>query len=291
MVMAASVFVPSVDAKKKPKPPKIAGMVYVESSQSFEDTRGALAAALDANPNLRRVADIDHQAAAAQIGQELGPNLVMFFGNPSIGTPLMQQNQLAGIDLPQRFHIVEVEGQVYVGFNDATYLAARHGLDAPQLDTIAAVLRALAETAAGPDTATATKNAARYSTNPGFITVTSDADIDTTWNRLLAAIDASPANPIFSLDHQRNAATVGLELRPTRLLVFGSAAIGTPLMQDEATVGMDLPLKILVWEDESGQVQVTANSSDFLRKRHRVKADLSGVSGALGAFLAAAAGN
>ena len=63
-------------------------------------------------------------------------------------------------------------------------------------------------------------------------------------------------------------------MRPTRLLIFGSPKAGTPLMLAAPSVAIDLPLKILVWEDEGGQAWVSYNTPEFLRERHSLPAEL-----------------
>jgi uncharacterized protein (DUF302 family) len=124
----------------------------------------------------------------------------------------------------------------------------------------------------------------------GVETVPSDADFDTTYARLLAAIEASAANVEFVVDHATNSGGV---LQPTRLIVFGNPQLGTPVMQASATAGVDLPLKILVWEDDTGTTQVTTNSVDYRRKRHRIgrneaSESLTRITGAIGNFVKAA---
>jgi uncharacterized protein (DUF302 family) len=72
------------------------------------------------------------------------------------------------------------------------------------------------------------------------------------------------------IDHAAAAQKVGLFLRPTRLLIFGNPQAGTPLMQSRQTIGLDLPLRVLVWEDEAGKVWLTYHRLEFLAKRHNV---------------------
>ncbi len=67
------------------------------------------------------------------------------------------------------------------------------------------------------------------------------------------------------IDHAAGAHQLGLTLRPTIVLLFGNPQAGTPLMQSRQTIGIDLPLKILVWEDESGKTQVSYNQPAYLR--------------------------
>lgn len=76
---------------------------------------------------------------------------------------------------------------------------------------------------------------------------------------------------IFAMvDHAKGGASVGDELRPTQLLIFGNPKGGTPFMQCAQTVGIDLPLKILVWQDAAGQVWLGYNDPEWIARRHRV---------------------
>ena len=76
------------------------------------------------------------------------------------------------------------------------------------------------------------------------------------------------------VDHSGEATKVGMSMRPTKLLIFGSPKAGTPLMVAAPSVALDLPLKILVWQDGEGQVWVSYNSPQYLQQRHGVPADL-----------------
>ena len=76
------------------------------------------------------------------------------------------------------------------------------------------------------------------------------------------------------IDHSGDAAKAGLTMRPTELLIFGSAKAGTPLMIAAQTVAIDLPLKALAWEDEAGQVWLSYNTPHYVGERHHVPEDL-----------------
>jgi uncharacterized protein (DUF302 family) len=78
-----------------------------------------------------------------------------------------------------------------------------------------------------------------------------------TMDRLEAAIRAKGMNVFARIDRAAGAAEVGLTLRPTELVIFGNARGGTPLMQSVQTVGIDLPLKALVWEDDAGKTWIS----------------------------------
>ena len=87
------------------------------------------------------------------------------------------------------------------------------------------------------------------------------------------------------IDHARNAEAIGLELRPTELLIFGNPKGGTPIMQDRQTAGIDLPVKALAWEDEHGQVWLTYNAASWIAARHDLRAPSEGVIEAIEAGL------
>lgn len=251
--------------------PRADGVVVTPSSRSFDGTWDALMAALDANPAIGVVATIDHAAAAASAGLELEPNRIVVFGNPALGTPLMRMAQTTGIDLPQKMQVFETDGLVYVAYNAPAYVASRHALGgAPQLDLVAGALAGLAAAATGNpvDAAIQLRNVTARS---GLVDVTAASnDFAEVATSLLDAIAASPASLAFRVDHHVNAANAGLELRPTSVFVFGNPNLGTPLMAEDPTIGLDLPLKILVWEDAAGSVHVTTNSALFLARRHGV---------------------
>jgi uncharacterized protein (DUF302 family) len=91
-----------------------------------------------------------------------------------------------------------------------------------------------------------------------------------TMDRLEAEIRKQGMTVFARIDHTGGAAKVGLELRPTELIIFGNARGGTPLMQSVQTVGIDLPLKALVWEDASGTTWLSYNEPSWIAQRHGV---------------------
>src|SRR5262249_20682577 len=88
--------------------------------------------------------------------------------------------------------------------------------------------------------------------------------------RLEAALKQKGIQVFARVDHAAGAKEVGIELRPTLLLIFGNPKAGTPLMQSNQTVGIDLPLKALIWEDADGKVWLTYNRPDYVAERHGI---------------------
>jgi uncharacterized protein (DUF302 family) len=91
-----------------------------------------------------------------------------------------------------------------------------------------------------------------------------------TMDRLETEIRAQKMEIFARIDHAAGAAEVGLMLRPTELIIFGNPRGGTPLMQSVQTVGIDLPLKVLVWEDASGTTWLSYNEPSWIAQRHGV---------------------
>ena len=103
-----------------------------------------------------------------------------------------------------------------------------------------------------------------------------------------AEVRAKDMTVFAHVDHAAGAAAVGLPLRPTDLLIFGNARGGTPLMQSIQTIGIDLPLKALVWQDASGTTWLSYNDPAYLARRHGLdesaNATVTAMSGALKAI-------
>jgi uncharacterized protein (DUF302 family) len=120
----------------------------------------------------------------------------------------------------------------------------------------------------------------------GLITLPGSHGPKETMNRFEAEVKARGMTVFARIDHAAGAAAVGLPLRPTELLIFGNAKGGTPLMQSVQTIGIDLPLKALVWQDESGKTWLSYNDPAWLAKRHghQVDAAVSAMAGALDAL-------
>jgi uncharacterized protein (DUF302 family) len=94
----------------------------------------------------------------------------------------------------------------------------------------------------------------------GLITIPSSNSVKATLDRLESEVKARGIAVFARIDHAAGATRAGLALRPTELLIFGNAIAGTPLMQAAQTIGIDLPLKALAWEDASGRVAVVQRS-------------------------------
>jgi uncharacterized protein (DUF302 family) len=124
----------------------------------------------------------------------------------------------------------------------------------------------------------------------GIVSERSHRAVDQTVDRLKTLLQARGVTLFALVDHSGEAAKAGFEMRPTKLLIFGNPAGGTPVMLAAPSIAIDLPLKILVWEDAEGAVWLSWNSPEYLRDRHGVPEALVknlAVAGALAAQAAA----
>ena len=124
---------------------------------------------------------------------------------------------------------------------------------------------------------------------PGLITIRSSFGPRDTMNRLDTAVKAKGMTVFARIDHAAGATAAGLPLRPTEVMIFGNARGGTPLMQSVQSIGIDLPLKALVWLDAAGDTWLSYNDPDWLAKRHGLGSETETTVGTLAGALAALA--
>ena len=218
---------------------------------------------------------IDHQAGAASVGQELRPTTLIIFSDPRTESRLIRRAQQAAIDLPQKILVWEdAAGEIRLAYNASGYVADRHAIR--KLDPL---LRRIDKTLGqfGP-------------LDDGVVTVASMQSVEGTVASLQAALlDAGFRLPLV-VDF--SAQTGGKHLPPTQLIVAGNPNVGTQLMQNQQSTGLDLPQKFLVFEDRNGQVQISYNDPRFLARRHNIQgldALLANIAAALSRFAAAGA--
>ena len=112
------------------------------------------------------------------------------------------------------------------------------------------------------------------STGNGITETPSNHSVDQTVEKLKGILQARGVTLFALVDHSGEAEKVGLKMPPTKLAIFGSPKAGTPLMLAAPTSAIDLPLKILIWEDANGKVWVSYNAPAYLQERHGIREDL-----------------
>ena len=113
----------------------------------------------------------------------------------------------------------------------------------------------------------------KASRGDGLIDISSNHSVDETVEKLKGVLQAKGVTLFALVDHRGEAAKVGMKMPPTKLLIFGNPKGGTPVMLAAPSIAIDLPLKILVWEDAQGKVLVTYNSPAYLQERHHLPAE------------------
>ena len=110
--------------------------------------------------------------------------------------------------------------------------------------------------------------------NKGIVDKPSNHSVDETVEKLKGILQAKGVTLFALVDHSGEAEKAGMTMRPTKLLIFGSPKSGTPLMLAAPSSAIDLPLKILVWEDGEGKVWISYNSPAYLQERHNLPLEL-----------------
>jgi uncharacterized protein (DUF302 family) len=126
---------------------------------------------------------------------------------------------------------------------------------------------------------------------PGLTVLESKLSVKDTGDKLVKALDEKGIKVAARIDHAAGAKAAGLDLPPTEVIMFGNPKLGTPLMQAQRTAGLDLPMKMLIWQDASGKVWVGYLSPAQLKKRYAIKGNdevLKSMTGALDTFAKAA---
>ncbi|NAS31077.1 DUF302 domain-containing protein [Flavobacteriaceae bacterium R38] len=241
-------------------------LISIQNESNVEELASQLKEQIE-NKGFKVIADVNHAASATKVELELRPTRTLIFGNPQGGTKLMQQDQAIGLDLPLKILIWEdEEGKTNLSYYDGTTLTSRYGITEPQA-VIEKVNGALAGFSNKPEEI---KTSAISSVKDQLISKKSTFDTDTTFARLKEIVASKGLNIIAEVPHDKAAASVGLELRPTRLLIFGNPKVGTLLMQSDQKIGIDLPLKVLVHENEQGETYVSYFNASFLANRYEI---------------------
>jgi len=108
----------------------------------------------------------------------------------------------------------------------------------------------------------------------GIVTIPSHQSVDQTVQKLEGILQAKGVKLFALIDHSGEAEKAGMQMRPTKLLIFGNPKAGTPLMIASPSIAIDLPLKILIWEDAAGKVWISYNAPAYLQARHNLPQEL-----------------
>jgi uncharacterized protein (DUF302 family) len=218
---------------------------------------------------------IAHSENAAKNEIDLLPLATFLIHVPEAEIKLLQKNQLAALDLPLKISLFKnSKNQVYFSYSPTEFLSSRYDLGRHKsLRKFKNLLTHKIEKAAGNNSVNPGR--IKLESEEGIVSVQSEDDFNTTQNRLIKNITAVPDLKLFKeIDYCKMADSAGLGLRPTMLFIFGNPAVGSVLMQENPQIGLELPVKILLWRDEAGKVVLSYNDPAWLAKRFRIDTDL-----------------
>jgi uncharacterized protein (DUF302 family) len=239
-----------VAASDTPDPP-----FNLQDAATVAEAVAQITAALE-DQDLDIVGVIDHAAAAAGVGLVLRPTTVILFTDPDLDTQLIRRSQTIGIDLPQKILVWEdAAGEIRLSYNPPGYLADRHGI-VPRDSLLRRVGERLGQFGTLED---------------GLMSIESLQSVEATIATLRNLLTQARFGLLPTIDHQAIAEEADRRLRPAQLLIFGNPAVGTQLMQNQQAIGIDLPLKYLVWEDRQGRVFISYNDPRFIGARHNIQ--------------------
>ncbi|WP_372370365.1 DUF302 domain-containing protein [Candidatus Uabimicrobium sp. HlEnr_7] len=267
-IIIAFMFFVSCNSEKA-NPINNSSLAYSQAKKSSKETYSELIKILKSKKPIGIIAEVNHSENAQKANIDLDYTRVVLFGNPKLGTPIMQKNLQAGLDLPQKMLVFSRSQQATVVYNSTDYIVKRHGVSGVEsLSKMSKALEAIATKITGKKPQL---RSGQIKINEGIITKHSKNNVDTTYNKIKTIIENNPALGVMAeLDHQANAARVNLQLPPCRLIVFGNPKLGTPLMLEGQTIAIDLPQKMLVYENKEGKVVIAYNSPSYLALRHGI---------------------
>jgi len=195
---------------------------------------------------------IDHAANAAKVGLELVPTQVIFFRNYRLEKKLLHRSSTVALNLPQTILVWRDQNtdKLRLLYNEAGYLFDRHSIKSKD-HLLARLNKKLNQF--GP-------------LENGLVTIETDQSVEETVAKLKMVLQDNGFLIPFTFDFTELA-----HEGPAQLIIFGNPRVGTLLMQNQQSIGLDLPLKFLVWEDDKDQVHITYNDPRFLGKRHNLQ--------------------
>ena len=221
-------------------------------------------------PSLQKVLEIDHSRLGAQEESHMPPAKVLMFSDKKLQSVLLKRNQLVGIDLPLRILAYELvpNGPSKIIYNNYDYLASRYGFS-PSGVTRDLFENSMSLALSGINPEKMATFSQDQMQPDGIVTLESPFDFNETHGRVLEAINSQNDTIIFgTIDFQVQVQDFGVDIPPTKLILFGGPSPGAKAMRNAPTLGLDaFCQKLLVWEDDQQVVHLSFN--DLLRVAER----------------------
>lgn len=207
------------------------------------------------------VTTLDHHRMAAEAGVYTPPAIATIFSDPKVEIPLVQKNQLAGLDLPFKVlcYAEKDTTNVTVAYTSAAFIQRRHNLDPSLFEDYQEKMNAILRTY--PQEIISITDVSTVDEGFGIISIKSDFSFLTTVERLKETVLSQGDTKWFSeVDYQKEADSMGVEIRPNILLLFGGPAPGGQAMMTSPKIGLDaFCQKLLVYEKANGEVWISYN--------------------------------
>ena len=258
-----------IDFEKKRSIMKMLLVLLLIATSSFASVLNSVKSQYDVNTTINAIVNaieskkgfgvfniVDHQKNAQNVGLEMNAMKVIIFGNPNGGTPLMNLDTRIAYDLPLRIMAFEdANKQTWVAYKEPLELYERYDVNAsPIVANVSKLLKSLALINAGENDTLILADE-KVSDSPELVQMKSRYSVDETVTNLTELIGSKAGLGVFGVvDHLKNAQKVGLTQPSAKVIFFGNAKAGTPLMLQDAFIGYELPLKIMVFEDSNSDV-------------------------------------
>jgi uncharacterized protein (DUF302 family) len=249
--------------------PSVAGMVIYKSSHSVADTVSRVQSQLNSIGKV--ITTVDFATTATWIDKQLRPTTLVIGGSPTAAAPLIAANQRAAVDLPQKYLVWQAAGgTVFLGYNSAEFVAARASIDRsnPALDGLRSGSASVATAATGSGEPVADGSGGPSGTY--LIEKTSNTTVADSIARYQNAFGMNNLPTVATVDQAAAANSVGISSPPTEVIFSDDATVSVPLVEAQQTMAIDLPLRFVAWQDDSGAVHVGHPDIRGLAARHQV---------------------
>ncbi|HLW15648.1 MAG TPA: DUF302 domain-containing protein [Flavobacteriaceae bacterium] len=252
--------------------PNTPGLAYAESEFDFKNTYSALRTNIQ-QANYQFHKEIDFKKYAESYRRRSRETKMILFSNPSLEAMLIQETPEIGIEFPSRMLTYEDRDRyVLVAYNNVEYLSRMYGLNnTGAVQNMEYSLSQIASNVAGNMTL---KNETAFA-GINTITVSSTHSFNQVFNHLRNAIADNPEMDLIAdVDHQLNALSVGVNIRANRVLLFTTGELEANMVDRHQLSTIDLPLRILVWEDENNRVKVSYTNLNTIKDRHQMDSNI-----------------
>ena len=245
------------------------GGYYIKSNVSAEASAQNLLGIINNKDNLGLVAHFQHHKMAEAKGFALDNTNVVYFGNPQIGTPLIQKDQLIALDLPQKILTFDQGKDSYLYRLSTSYLADRYDVSFSELSKMTFALDGLCQKIA--DNQNRDMKSPDVREHQGIITLESNKTFEGAVKAIQNQIENDERIKIMAeVNHQKNAASVDMQLRPTHIIMFGNSKTEIQLMQENRSIAVELPMKLLIYKKANGDVKIAYKDMQFLFNRYNI---------------------